>query len=202
MIAFLEGKVVFKGGRFLVLDVGGVGYRVFAAPAVFKKITQPEQKIKLWIHLHVREDALEMYGFTEYPELDFFENLIKVSGIGPKTALNVLAVAPVDVLKKAIAAGQTSYLTKVSGIGRKIAEKIVVELKDKIGWAEDGFFAAGQDDVDVLEALKSLGYSLAEAREAIKMIPEETKGAQNRLKESLKILSLPAGRQANNEKFN
>ena len=194
--------MVFKGGRFLVLDVGGVGYRVFAAPAVFKKITQPEQKIKLWIHLHVREDALEMYGFTEYPELDFFENLIKVSGIGPKTALNVLAVAPVDVLKKAIAAGQTSYLTKVSGIGRKIAEKIVVELKDKIGWAEDGVFAAGQDDVDVLEALKSLGYSLAEAREAIKMIPEETKGAQNRLKESLKILSLPAGRQANNEKFN
>ena len=185
-----------------MLDVGGVGYRVFAAPAVFKKITQPEQKIKLWIHLHVREDALEMYGFTEYPELDFFENLIKVSGIGPKTALNVLAVAPVDVLKKAIAAGQTSYLTKVSGIGRKIAEKIVVELKDKIGWAEDGVFAAGQDDVDVLEALKSLGYSLAEAREAIKMIPGETKGAQNRLKESLKILSLPAGRQANNEKFN
>lgn len=189
MIAFLEGQVIFKGERFLVLDVAGVGYRIFVAPAAFKKITQSEQKIKLWTHLHLREDAMEMYGFIEYPELDFFENLIKVSGIGPKTALNVLTVAPVDVLKKAIAAGDISYLTKVSGIGRKIAEKIVVELKDKIGRAEDGVFAVGREDVDVLEALKSLGYTISEAREAIKMIPEETKGAQNRLKESLKILS-------------
>ena len=188
MIAFLEGKVILKGERFLVLDVAGVGYKVFAAPSAFKKITQAEQKIKLWTHLHVREDAMEMYGFIEYPELDFFENLIKVSGIGPKTALNVLAVAPVDVLKQAIAAGDISYLTKVSGIGRKIAEKIVVELKDKIGWAQDGVFAAGREDIDVFEALKSLGYTMSEAREAIKMIPAEIKGAQNRLKESLKIL--------------
>lgn len=189
MIAFLEGRVIFKGEKFLVLEVGGVGYRVFVLPEAFKKITQSGEKIKLWTHLHVREDAMEIYGFSEYPELDFFENLIKVSGIGPKTALNVLAVAPVDVLKKAIAAGQTSYLTKVSGIGRKIAEKIVVELREKIGRAEDGVFAAGREDVDVLEALKSLGYSTSEAREAIKMISEETKGAQDRLKQALKILS-------------
>ncbi|KKS71727.1 MAG: Holliday junction ATP-dependent DNA helicase RuvA [Parcubacteria group bacterium GW2011_GWF2_42_7] len=189
MIAFLEGKVVFKGGRFLVLDVGGVGYRVFAAPAVFKKITQPEQKIKLWIHLHVREDALEMYGFTEYPELDFFENLIKVSGIGPKTALNVLAVAPVDVLKKAIAAGQTSYLTKVSGIGAKSAQKIIIELKEKLG-GDKGSSQGNllREEQDAIEGLVALGYSTREARDALKEVPAEVTGTSARIKQALKKL--------------
>ena len=143
---------------------------------------------KLWTHLHVKEDAMELYGFLHRSELEFFESLISISGIGPKSALGVLALAPVDNLKKAISSGDTSYLTKVSGIGRKTAEKIVLELKDKMG-AGAGAFVAGelQEDSDILEALVSLGYSQREAREMIQKIPANIKGRDQRIKEALKI---------------
>ena len=145
--------------------------------------------LKFWTHLYLREDTVELYGFLEYSELEFFEILIQISGIGPKSALGVLAVAPLDTLKKAISSGETSYLTKVSGIGRKIAEKIILELKDKmgkIGSAEEGIFL--REEGDVLKALRSLGYSLEEAREALKKLPSEIEGAEKRVKEALKIL--------------
>lgn len=188
MIACLEGKVIFKGERFLILDVNAVGYKVFITPETFKNIALDDQKIKLWTHLYVREDILELYGFLEYPELEFFESVIKVSGIGPKTALGVLNVAPLDNLKKAIASGETSYLTEVSGIGKKVAEKIVLELKDKMGFKEGMTEGMGQEDLDVLDALKSLGYSISEAREVLKLVPSDIKGVQDRLKQTLKFL--------------
>ncbi len=111
----------------MVINIGGVGYRVFAGPDVLRK-AKKEETIKLWTHLHVKEDAIELYGFLEYAELNFFETLIQISGIGPKSALGVLAVAPLDTLKSAIASGETSYLTQVSGIGKKIAEKTGISL--------------------------------------------------------------------------
>lgn len=190
MISWLEGKIIFKGERFVIIDVGGVGYRVFVGPDVLRK-AKKEETIKLWTHLHVREDSMELYGFSEYAELDFFEILIQISGIGPKSALGVLSVAPLDTLKRAIAAGETSYLVQVSGIGKKIAEKIILELKDKLG--KIGF--SGEENVflkeegDVLKALRTLGYSYAEAREALKQLPDNISGTQNRVKEALKILS-------------
>jgi Holliday junction DNA helicase RuvA len=187
MIAYLEGKVLFQGRNFLIIDVNGVGYKVFISSGVFREIKK-EEKIKLWTHLYVRETALELYGFLKYPELEFFENVIQISGVGPKTALGILGVASLDNLKKAIAAGEMAYLTKVSGIGRKIAEKIILELKDKMGWHEGMPTGLGQEEVDILEGLKALGYSLNEAREALRAIPQDIKGTQNRLKQALKIL--------------
>ena len=115
--------------------------------------------------------------------------LIGISGIGPKGALGVLAVAPLDNIKKAISSSETNYLTKVSGIGRKTAEKIVLELRDKLGGmggAEGGGIL--KEDQDVLGALQSLGYSLSEAREAMKQIPDGTEGTNNRIKEAFKNL--------------
>ena len=189
MISFLKGKIIFKGERFLVIDVGGVGYRVFVGPDVLRKAKCKEQ-FKLWTHLHLREDIQELYGFLEYAELDFFETLIQISGIGPKSALGVLNVAPLDTLKSAIAAGDTSYLTQVSGIGKKIAEKIILELRDKLGkigfGGEENIFL--KDEGDVLKALRTLGYSYQEAREVIKQLPSNVIGTQERVKEALRIL--------------
>jgi len=174
----------------LVIEANGIGYRVFVGPDVLRK-AKKEETIKLWTHLYVREDSMELYGFSEYAELDFFEILIQISGIGPKSALGVLSVAPLDTLKRAIASGETSYLTQVSGIGKKIAEKIILELKDKLGkigfGAEENIFL--KEEEDVLRALRTLGYSYSEAREAIKQLPSNITGTQERVKEALKILS-------------
>jgi Holliday junction DNA helicase RuvA len=192
MISFIEGKIIFKGERFVVADVNGVGYRIFVGPEVLRK-TKKEEMIKLWTHLYVREDAMELYGFSEYAELDFFETLIQISGIGPRSALGVLAVAPLDTLKRAIAGGETSYLTQVSGIGKKIAEKIILELRDKLG--KVGFGAEGniflKEEEDVLKALRALGYSYSEVRDVLKQLPSNISGTQDRVKEALKILGKP-----------
>lgn len=188
MIGHLEGKVLFKGEKHVVFDVGGVGYKIFVAPSTQKNI-ETNKTISLWTHLHVREDAMELYGFLHQAELEFFEMLISISGIGPKSALGVLAMAPVDTLKRAISSSDTSYLTKVSGIGRKTAEKIVLELKDKMAAAAGNVSYAGEElkeDADILDALISMGYSQKDARERIQQIPQNIKGRDKRLKEALK----------------
>ena len=186
MIGHLEGKVLFKGERFVVLDVGGMGYKIFVS-ASFKNLSIGESA-KLWTHLHVKEEALELYGFLHQAELEFFEMLISISGIGPRSALGVLALAPVDSLKRAIASGDTSYLTKISGIGRKTAEKIVLELKDKMGFGKVSFGGGEfKEDTDILDALIALGYSQREAREMLQKIPPTIRGREKRLKEALKM---------------
>lgn len=187
MISYLEGKTEFRGEKFIVVNVGGVGYKIFSIQETLKKIPEKGGEVKLWTHLYVREDALELYGFLHPAELDLFETLIHISGIGPKGALGVLAIAPVDTLKKAIAAGDTSYLTRVSGIGRKTAEKIVLELKEKM--AGKGILVDApelKEEADALEALVSLGYSQREAREALSQVPAEIISVERRVKEALK----------------
>lgn len=189
MISCLEGKVEFKGERFSIVSVGGVGYKVFVGPETLEKLPQKGGDVKLWTHLYVREDALELYGFLNFAELDLFETLIHVPGIGPKGALGVLAIAPVDTLKKAIAAGDTSYLTRVSGIGRKTAEKIVLELKEKMAGRGVTVEAPElKEEADALEALISLGYSQREAREALSQVPAEIISVERRVKEALRRL--------------
>jgi Holliday junction DNA helicase RuvA len=133
----------------------------------------------------VREDAFDLYGFLEPTELEFFEMLISVSGIGPKGALAILGIASIETLRKAIGTGDTSYLTKISGIGRKTAEKIVIELRDKMGEEKGG--TSLQGELDALEALKSLGYSQNEARDALKKVSPDT-DTNTKIREALKIL--------------
>ena len=204
MISKLTGKVIFCGEKFVVLDVGGVGYKVFASPDILREASKikkqekekkenavkGEPKFSLWTHLNVRETSLELYGFIEYAELEFFEMLIQISGIGPKSALGVLSVAPLDTLKSAISSGDISYLTKVSGIGKKVADKIVLELRDKLGALEgvEGGSAMLKEEGDVIDALHALGYSAREAREALKQISETATDTNSRIREALKIL--------------
>lgn len=187
MISLLDGKIEFKAEKFVVINVSGVGYRIFVAPETLKKIPEKGANVKLWTHLHVRDDALDLYGFLHLAELDFFETLISAPGIGPRKALNVLSSAPTDTLRRAIAAGDTSYLSKVSGIGKKTAEKIVVELKEKM--AGRGVIVEApelKDEADALDALVSLGYSQKEAREALQQVPREITSMEKRVKEALK----------------
>lgn len=191
MISHLEGKILRVDERFIILETGGVGYKVFVAPETLQTIkNKTEVSVGLWTYLAVRENALDLYGFLEKEELDFFELLIShVSGVGPKTALGILTVTTIKNLRQAIGTDDTARLSKISGIGKKIAEKIVLELRDKIDFLENEKDTGEmRDESDALEALKSLGYSHQEAREALKAIPKEIVGTSGRVKHALKML--------------
>ncbi len=187
MIGSIKGIAVYTGNKSVIVDVHGVGYKISVSGDTAASVHQGKE-ISLWTHMHVREDALDLYGFLTRDELEFFELLIHVSGIGPKGALTILAVASIDILVKAIRSGDTAYLTKISGIGKKTAEKIIIELRDKID--KTSHEAPGeslQGEIDALEALKSLGYRDHEAREALKKVQVD-KDINTKIREALKIL--------------
>lgn len=192
MITYIQGTVLDKEERSLVIRVGdnetGLGYKVFVTTGTSDS-TREGSSISLWTHLAVREDAQTLFGFPSKDELSFFELLISISGIGPKTALGILNVSSVSNIRKAISTGDTSHLTKVSGVGKKIADKIVLELKGKFG--AESAEASGislRDEVDALEALKALGYGHKEAREALKEVDLSVTDTGERVKKALKIL--------------
>ncbi len=170
MIGSLEGKISIESDNKIIIEVGGVGYLVRVSPATAASLKKMPQA-KVLTYLAVREDALNLYGFITQDELHLFELLLSVPGIGPKGALAVLSLADVVTLEKAIATGDGSYLTRVSGIGKKTAEKIVLELKDKIGGDQKG--SGSSDESDIFEALRALGYQNAEIRSALKQLPDE-----------------------------
>ena len=186
MIALLEGKIELKTGKLAIINVGGVGYGVFCAESVLNKLKNGA-KTKLFIHLCTRENILDLYGFLSFSDLEFFEMLISVSGIGPKAALSVMSLAPAQTLKQAIASGQKSLLTKVSGIGQRTAERIVLELKDKISVPVADIKKLSSDS-DTLDALVNLGYTNRQARGALEQISAKIKGVGDRVKEALRIL--------------
>jgi holliday junction DNA helicase RuvA len=185
MIGSIKGKITFKTDKFLIVETAGVGYKISVSPDTLSKTNKLGDEISLWIHTHVREDIFDLYGFLDREELEFFEMLINVSGIGPKGALSILGIASIETLRKAISTGDTAYLTKISGIGRKTAEKIVIELRDRMGASTDS--GSLQVELDVLEALKSLGYSQNEARDALKKVAPDT-NTNTKIREALKIL--------------
>ena len=187
MIAELTGELKRKDGRGIVLDVRGVGYRAHIVKEHLEKLKVGE-KISLLTYLAVRENALDLYGFENAEALDYFELLITVPGIGPKSALAVLSLAPPVVLRRAILADDTTYLTRVSGIGRKSAERIIVTLKDKLGQLKTDEPALLTDEVETLEALQALGFNLVEARAALKKIPSTAQDTGEKVKAALKIL--------------
>jgi len=192
MIGSIRGKIILKTEKFLIVETAGVGYKVNVSPDTVSRVSalrlrpgQNDTEASFWIHTHVREDALDLYGFLERPELEFFEMLISISGIGPKGALAILGVTSIETLRKAIGTGDTSYLTKISGIGKKTAEKIIIELRDKVGEEKTG--SSLRDELDALEALKALGYSQNEAREVLKKVSPGM-DTNAKIREALKIL--------------
>ena len=185
MIGSIKGKIILKTDKFLIIETGGVGYKISVSPDTLSKSFKINDDIFLWIHTHVREDAFDLFGFLDIQELEFFEMLINVSGIGPRSALTILSIASIETLRKAIGSNDITYLTKISGIGRKTAEKIIIELRDKVGKEnKDGSL---KEELDALEALKSLGYSQNEAREALKTVSANS-DTNTKIREALKIL--------------
>ncbi len=189
MIAQLSGTVTAVKPSWLILGVAGVGYKVYVTPSLIAS-TKAGYPLDLWTHLVVREDALDLYGFLEYGELELFKLLISVSGVGPRGAVGIMSLDKLNKLKSAIASSDVGYLTKVSGIGRKTAEKVCLELRDKLGELEDvGAHVLRRDEEDSLEALKALGYRHEEAREALRLLPETLSDQSARIREALKLLS-------------
>lgn len=187
MISHITGTILKKQEGAVLIDVSGIGYMVHCSQDTFSSLPKEGEVVSLWTYLAVRENALDLYGFTERTEQELFELLIEVPGIGPKSGLAILSLATVPTLRKSIISGDTTYLTKVSGIGKKSAEKIVLELKDKLGRTTDD----GPDltaETDTLEALQSLGYSLKESREVLKNIPDTITDTSERVRAALKVL--------------
>lgn len=191
MISKLTGSLAHTDLKYIVLDVRGIGYKVATTADTISTISKKTGDITIWTYLAVRENSLDLYGFNSIEELNFFELLITISGIGPKTALGIMNAATLETLETAIQTEDSSHLTKINGIGRKVAEKIIMELKDKISTVAhtSESKSAMKNDSDALEALKSLGYSQSEARDALKGVSKKIEKTSDKIKEALKILN-------------
>lgn len=187
MIAKLKGKIEYIRDSYIVVDVNGVGYKVFSTAYVLGKVAGKED-VNFFIHTYVREDILALYGFLTLEDLEMFELLISISGIGPKAAMGILTIADVKTIRTAILNEDPSVLTKVSGVGKKTAERVILELRNKISGLSEGEKNDVMADSDALEALTSMGYSVSESREALKMVSLEIKDVGERVKLALKNL--------------
>jgi Holliday junction DNA helicase RuvA len=185
MIYSLKGKLTEKGPSYVVVDVLGVGYKVFFPASAENKLPKLGEEIKLYTKLRVKDDGMDLYGFLFKEEKEFFEMLNTVSGVGPKTALGILNLAGVGDLKLAISEGNKDVLIKSIGIGKKTAERLITELKDKIFISESGRKSATWDE-DVYQALIELGYKSKDAKEAVMKINPSLKSSGERLKDVLK----------------
>jgi holliday junction DNA helicase RuvA len=195
VIASVDGIVGAVAFDSLVVEVGGIGYRVFASPGVLSSAT-PGGRLKLHTHHLVREDQQALYGFRTVEELGFFNLLLTVTGVGPKVALAIVGSRPVAELQLAILQQDQAVLVSIPGIGKRLAERVIFELKEKVsaaGVAAAGTVLAGQvGDGDVVAALQALGYSLAEARDAARVAlagPAASGSLEDRVKAALRGLA-------------
>ncbi len=190
MISFLEGTIEHSGDKYVVLNAGGIGYKVILSPRVLNTVAKSDGKVKLHIHsqMNMREGTFDMYGFDKRGDLDLFHLLTTVSGIGPKGAQNILSSVEPGHLKIAVVNQDADYLKKVSTISPKIAQRLILELKGKVDHleGESSDIDLGQDG-QATEALLVLGYSPSEAKEALKGIKATT--LQERVREALKVLA-------------
>lgn len=185
MIAYLKGPVLQVESQAVILNAGGVGYRIFVPTPVLGK-TQQGQELELHIHFHYNDSGPSLYGFDKADHLAFFQDLLTVSGVGPKIGLAILSQAPVDETKRAIVHGDASLLQRVSGVGKKTGERIVVELKNKVMVSADqGEAARPLVGDDALDGLIALGFSRGEATEALFGV-DQSLSAGERIKLALK----------------
>ncbi|MDO8512948.1 MAG: Holliday junction branch migration protein RuvA [bacterium] len=177
MIGYLRGKVKYQGVGWIILDVHDFGYKIFT-----NSKAEIGDEIELLIHHLVREDASDLYGFSDIGELGLFEQLLTVSGVGPKMGLAILSIGSVEKIRQAIIKGDTTLFTSVSGIGKKVAAKIIVELKNKMGSSDGSYLPQdNSEDSDLIAALEQLGYKQMEIFEVLKNIPSELSGTKTKL---------------------
>lgn len=187
MIGSIKGRVQYKGATYIILEANSIGYKVFVTPPLLFSLKIGQEQ-GLVILTYVREDQITLYGFEKLAELEFFELLLTVSGVGPKSALGIMSLASLEMIKSAIVSEDPSVFTKVSGIGRKTAERVIVELKEKLKNEVDATPVA-REHSDAMDALVALGYSQQEARDALKNIPKDITNLQEKVKQALKTLT-------------
>ncbi|MBP7341683.1 MAG: Holliday junction branch migration protein RuvA [Smithellaceae bacterium] len=201
MIALLSGKIAYKGISHIVVDAQGVGYRVFIPLTTFYELPEAGEAVTLHIYTSVKEDAINLFGFYTLQERDLFQMMISVSGIGPKVAMNILSGISSEELLAAISGGEVARLVAIPGIGRKMAERLILELKEKAAKKMAADTVAGADArrkesealrEDVLSALVNLGYKANAARDALDRVirdAQDEPAMDQLLKKALKILA-------------
>ncbi len=187
MISSLHGKLESLGSDWAVINVNGVGFKVYMPTSTLSTLGTIGEEVQLHTHLVMREDSITLYGFATAEELELFQTLLGVSGFGPRLGLSVLSTLSVEQASMAIATGSIDLLTTVPGIGKKTAERLILELKDKIG---AGLIAAPathlvQENAEVIAALTSLGYSLSEASRAVATLPSSKLSLEEKIKLAL-----------------
>ena len=191
MIYSLKGQLKEKRDNFFIVEIAGIEFQIKSSFNVVKSLPEVGREIKAFTYLHVREDALELYGFLNQEELQFFEMLIGISGIGPKSALGIMGVEKVEKLKAAISEGRAELLTRASGVGKKTAERVVLELRGKLQQEGAGkIVGLMESDQDIVEALANLGYTKGQAKEALAKVDSKVVKMEERIKEALKLLKL------------
>lgn len=191
MIATLRGQVRAIQSESLIIEVGGVGYRVFCVRELLSGQVRPGQTIELYTHMCVRENDITLYGFTAEEEQGLFALLVGVNGIGPRTALAALSSLSPDALRGAIVREDLDVLTRIPGVGPKTARRLMLDLRDRLQAAVgvEGVTVPDQEDVDVINALTALGYSVAEATQALDAIPKDAQALDERILAALRVLS-------------
>ncbi len=196
MIAYLSGNIVHKSGNFIIMDVGGVGFKVFMPTVDIGQLPGSGSTAKVYTYLYVREDAMELYGFFSENGIQYFNKLISVSGVGCKAALAILSVLPPSELAKAIINGDSKAITRAQGVGSKIAQRIILELKGKIETADAvGIETTNEQsyapsaDVSAINALIALGCSPSEAQKTVSQIPCGGMNTEDIIKEALRRMS-------------
>ena len=184
MIVSLRGRVLDRRAQDIVLEVGGVGYRVGVTPGLLA-LTKMGEELFLYIHEVLREDTHDLYGFLSQDDRELFLKLLSVSGVGPKVANTILSIGTTDTVRKAMMSSDVAMLTSVPGVGKKTAQKIILELRGRL--VEETSITG--IDGEVIGGLQSLGYSVADAREALKHVSVDVVGTADRLRGALKVLA-------------
>lgn len=185
MIGKITGKIDYLRNNYAIVDVAGVGYRLHMTEISLGQVSKMEN-VELFVHTYVREDQITLYGFLELEEQEMFELLISISGIGPKAAMGILTIANPKAIKTAIINEDPSILTRVSGVGKKTAERVILELQNKIEDLPESDKTEATADQEVIEALVGMGYKISEAREAAKAVPADARDISERIKLALR----------------
>lgn len=186
MIAYLEGKIILKRERFIILNVSGVGYKVFLSQKTLAKIPREDENLKLFCFLNIRENIQDLYGFLSFDELEFFNLLNDIPSIGPKAALGVASLGPLEKLREAIERGDEKVLEGISMIGKKKAQMIILELSRKIKKVSQKKIGPEKED-EALQALINLGFPQQKAKLALSKISRDI-DSKERIKEALRLL--------------
>ena len=186
MISYLEGKIILKRDKFIILEVNNIGYKVFISHATLYKLPETGENLKLFCFQNVKEEALDLYGFLTYDELDFFEVLTDIRGVGPKAALEISALGSLDKIKDRILMQDEKIFEGIPGIGSKKAMTIILELTGKIKMLGNLKSKGSTDEAE--DALSQLGFSKQQAKDALKQVPVSIKNTEERIKQALKNL--------------